>query len=89
MDRASFYDNKHVVDLFESNGHTILFLPQYTREYNKIEKKWAELKAYRRKFKSVSFRLVVAKLCCTVKSFIFILWIQFYNTVKIPISNIS
>jgi len=57
MDRASFHDNKKIINLFQSNDHKVLFLPRYTPEYNKIEKKWAELKAYRRKFRCNTYQL--------------------------------
>ena len=57
MDRASFHDNKKIADLFKSNGHKILFLPRYTPEYNKIEKKWAELNTYYRSFRCDTYQL--------------------------------
>ena len=30
-------------------GHTLLFLPPYSPDFNPIEKKWAQIKSLRRK----------------------------------------
>ncbi|MCF7521604.1 IS630 family transposase [Neisseria sp. ZJ106] len=49
MDNAVFHKGK-VEALLKDKGHTVLWLPPYSPDLNPIEKKWAWLKAGRRKF---------------------------------------
>ena len=49
MDNASFHKRRDMIDVVESAGHTLLFLPPYSPDLNPIEHKWAEVKAKRRR----------------------------------------
>lgn len=51
IDNASFHNEKLLRPLLEQNGHILLFLPTYSPQYNKIEKKWAQAKHYKRKYR--------------------------------------
>ena len=49
MDNATFHKSVDMVKALESGGHTLLYLPAYSPDLNPIEKKWAQVKAIRRK----------------------------------------
>jgi transposase len=49
MDNASFHKRADCKILIEQAGHTLLFLPPYSPDFNPIEHKWAQAKAKRRK----------------------------------------
>jgi transposase len=49
MDNASFHKNQDMVIALGAAGHTLLYLPPYSPDLNPIEKKWAEIKAARRR----------------------------------------
>jgi transposase len=49
MDNASFHKSTLIRELIEQAGCTLLFLPPYSPDLNKIEKFWARLKHYLRK----------------------------------------
>lgn len=49
MDNASFHKSTLIQELIEQAGCTLLFLPSYSPDLNKIEKFWARLKHYLRK----------------------------------------
>ena len=49
MDNATFHKGVDMVQAIESAGHTLLYLPPYSPDLNPIEKKWAQVKAHRRK----------------------------------------
>jgi transposase len=49
MDNASFHKSQRTQDLIEQAGCTLLFLPPYSPDLNKIEKFWALLKHHLRK----------------------------------------
>lgn len=51
MDNATFHKNERTLNLIKSYGHIIEFLPPYSPDLNNIEHKWAEKKAYRRKYR--------------------------------------
>jgi transposase len=48
MDNASFHKSKETRKLIEDAGHTLLYLPPYSPDFNPIEKKWAQAKHIRR-----------------------------------------
>jgi hypothetical protein len=48
-DNASFHKSTLIRQLIEQVGCTLLFLPPYSPDLNKIEKFWARLKHYLRK----------------------------------------
>ena len=52
MDNATFHKGAEMVKALEDAGHTLLYLPPYSPDLNPIEKKWAEVKALRRKTQS-------------------------------------
>ncbi|WP_421522867.1 IS630 family transposase [Neisseria yangbaofengii] len=62
MDNAAFHKGKAEA-LLKEMGHTVLWMPPYSPDLNPIEKKWAWLKARRRKLGVVSvdelFRSVI------------------------------
>lgn len=49
MDNASFHKDATMKKAIEDAGHTLLYLPPYSPDFNPIEKKWAQAKAKRRK----------------------------------------
>lgn len=49
IDNASFHKSLTIRELLEQAGCTLLFLPPYSPDLNKIEKFWARLKHYLRK----------------------------------------
>lgn len=51
MDNASFHKNEVLLQEIRRSGHIIEFLPPYSPDLNPIEHKWAEKKAYRRKYR--------------------------------------
>ena len=51
MDNASFHKNEVLLQEIRRSGHIIEFLPPYSPDLNLIEHKWAEKKAYRRKYR--------------------------------------
>ncbi len=51
MDNASFHKNEALIRLIKSRGHIVEFLPPYSPDLNPIENKWAEKKAFRRKYR--------------------------------------
>jgi transposase len=49
MDNATFHKGGDMVKALEAEGHTLLYLPPYSPDLNPIEKKWAQIKAKRRR----------------------------------------
>ena len=49
MDNASFHKGEEMLQIIESAGHEILYLPPYSPDLNPIEKKWAQAKKIRRR----------------------------------------
>ncbi len=49
MDRATFHRRADTKAAITDNGHVLEYLPAYSPDFNDIEHKWAEAKAYRRK----------------------------------------
>lgn len=49
LDNASFHKSKKTIELVESVGCNILFLPPYSPDFNPIEKAWAHIKKIVRK----------------------------------------
>lgn len=49
MDNPSFHKSTTIREHIEQAGCTVLFLPPYSPDLNKIEKFWARLKHYLRK----------------------------------------
>jgi transposase len=49
MDNASFHKGAIMKKAIEDAGHTLLYLPPYSPDFNPIEKKWAQAKAKKRK----------------------------------------
>ena len=50
IDNVSFHNKKLLEPILEKFGHTLLFLPPYSPEHNKIENKWAQAKHFKRKY---------------------------------------
>lgn len=51
MDNASFHKNEMTLRAIRAAGHIIEFLPVYSPDLSLIENKWAEKKAFRRKYR--------------------------------------
>lgn len=45
MDNATFHKGEIMKQSLKQAGHTLLYLPPYSPDYNPIEKKWAQAKA--------------------------------------------
>ena len=50
LDNATFHKRKDIQNLIINNNHNIIYMPPYSPELNPIEKKWAHIKAFRKKF---------------------------------------
>ncbi len=57
MDNATFHKSKKIRELIESKGCKLLFLPPYSPDLNPIEKFWANMKRWIKKFRS-SFNML-------------------------------
>jgi transposase len=57
MDNATFHKRSDSTLAIESKGHHILFLPPYSPDLNPIEKKWAQAKSIRKKFRCDPYTL--------------------------------
>lgn len=51
MDNASFHKRGDIEEAIENHGCFIEWLPTYSPEFNPIEKKWAQAKSIRRKYR--------------------------------------
>jgi transposase len=51
MDNATFHKGADMKKALSQAGHVLLYLPPYSPDLNPIEKKWAQAKACRRKYK--------------------------------------
>ena len=51
MDNASFHKNNKTKELIEEAGHTLLYLPPYSPDFNPIEHKWSQIKSIVKKTK--------------------------------------
>ena len=49
MDNAAFHKRQDIVQAIMDAGHIPLFLPPYSPDLNPIERKWAEVKARRKR----------------------------------------
>lgn len=50
MDNASFHKRKDIKNAFEQAEITLLYLPAYSPDLNPIEHKWAQAKAFRKRY---------------------------------------
>ena len=50
MDNASFHKRADMRQAIKRAGHRLLFLPPYSPDLNPIERKWAQAKAFRKKY---------------------------------------
>ena len=57
MDNATFHKRADCSEMITSQGHDILFLPPYSPDLNPIEKKWAQAKNIRKKFRCDPYQL--------------------------------
>lgn len=51
LDNASIHKSKYFIELIESVGATVLWLPPYSPDFNPIEKTWANIKRVFRRIK--------------------------------------
>lgn len=49
LDNATFHKGGEMQKAIADAGHTLLYLPPYSPDFNSIEKKWAQAKAIRRR----------------------------------------
>jgi transposase len=57
MDNASFHKRSDCINAIKKQKHEILFLPPYSPDLNPIEKKWAQAKSIRKKFRCDPYQL--------------------------------
>jgi len=57
MDNATFHKRDDSSGAIIGQGHDILFLPPYSPDLNPIEKKWAQAKSIRKKFRCDPYQL--------------------------------
>ena len=48
MDNAAFHKGEEMIRTITEAGHTLLYLPPYSPDFNPIEKKWAHAKHIRK-----------------------------------------
>ena len=48
MDNAPFHKQQDTLDALQAEGHTVLWLPPYSPDFNPIEKTWAWIKRLRK-----------------------------------------
>ena len=46
MDNATFHKSRETIDMIESVGCKVIFLPPYSPDLNPIEKFWANMKRW-------------------------------------------
>ena len=51
MDNAKFHKRADIEEAINEHGSFIQWLPTYSPEFNPIEKKWAQAKSIRRKYR--------------------------------------
>ncbi len=51
MDNAKFHKSLELKNIIEKAGHKLEYLPAYSPDLNPIEKKWAQAKSKRRKYR--------------------------------------
>ena len=51
MDNASFHKRQDTLDALQAEGHTVLWLPPYSPDFNPIEKTWAWIKRLRKQWR--------------------------------------
>lgn len=51
MDNATFHKRLDMQEIIQNNNHILLYLPPYSPDLNPIEKKWAQVKAIRKREK--------------------------------------
>ena len=49
MDNVSFHKRADMIEAIEASGALLEFLPAYSPDLNPIEKKWAQVKAIRKR----------------------------------------
>lgn len=65
MDNATFHKRSDTQELIQNAGHTILYLPPYTPNFNLIEQMWAWIKQKRKEW----------RLDCIDTLFFYFMWI--------------
>ena len=51
MDNAPFHKRQDTLDALKAEGHTVLWLPPYSPDFNPIEKTWAWIKRLRKQWR--------------------------------------
>ena len=62
MDNLSSHKNKEVIEMIESVGASVEFLPAYSPDYNPIELMWSKVKSYLRKWEARSQEELIEKI---------------------------
>ena len=65
MDNASFHKPERIQKLLNRHGNRLWFLPPYSPQLNPIEKKWAQVKAIRRKMLENDLSKLFEQVKCT------------------------
>lgn len=61
MDNASFHKRADIQKAISDAGHLLKYLPAYSPDFNPIEKKWAHVKAIRRKKRCEDINMLFAE----------------------------
>ena len=64
MDNAAFHKRSDMREALEVEGHTLLYLPPYSPDFNPIEHKWAHAKSIRRRTGCGIFELFLYPELC-------------------------
>ena len=57
LDNATFHKRSDSIQAIQNEGHDVLFLPPYSPDLNPIEKKWAQAKCIRKKYRCNPYEL--------------------------------
>jgi transposase len=67
MDNCSIHKSPKVLELIESKGCKLMFLPPYSPDFNPIENYWAVMKSHIKKIKH-KFDNILDAICETLKN---------------------
>ena len=68
LDNLSAHKDKEAIELIESTGAEVWFLPPYSPDFNPIEKMWSKIKEFLRDAKARTFDALLAAIADALKT---------------------
>ena len=68
LDNLSAHKNRKAIELIESVGAEVRFLPPYSPDFNPIEKMWSKVKEFLRAAKARTFDALLAAIANALKT---------------------